>query len=87
MFPGVTDFGKYQGFNLRWVPDLRQALLKMGWKQSSRGMNCGNAGDVIIYGNDDHAALAIGNCKLNQHNPNRCGGYSAWGTNVVLSAP
>jgi hypothetical protein len=39
---------------------------------------------VLIYNGDEHAALAIGNCQLDQHNPSRCGTGSQWGTNIVL---
>ncbi len=83
-FPGVTDYGNYNGYNLRYVPDLHRALKAAGWTQSSSGLNCGSSGNVLIYGNDDHAALAIGNCLLDQHNPSRCGTTANWGTNVVM---
>lgn len=39
---------------------------------------------VLIYNGDEHAALAIGNCQLDQHNPARCGSGSQWGSNIVL---
>jgi hypothetical protein len=39
---------------------------------------------VLIYNNDEHAALAIGNCLLDQHNPARCGSGAQWGSNVVM---
>jgi hypothetical protein len=84
-FSGVTDYGNYNGYNLRYVPDLHRALLKYGWTQSGSSVHCGSYGTVLIYGNDDHAALAIGNCQLDQHNPSRCGTASNWGTNIVLS--
>jgi hypothetical protein len=114
MFPGVSDYGNYNGFNLRYVPSLRQALLHYGWSQSSAGQWCGSAGQVsdyspysaeyrrfrddfkmdyeiipvlvqvLIYNNDEHAALAIGNCLLDQHNPARCGSGAQWGSNVVM---
>jgi hypothetical protein len=32
-----------------------------------------------------HAAFALGNCQLDQHNPSRCGTSSNWGTNIVMS--
>lgn len=87
-FPGVTDYGNYNGYNLRLVSDLHKALVRAGWSASSQGTWCGNAGQVLIYNiNGDpnaHAALAIGNCKLDQHNPARCGSTSNWGPNIVL---
>jgi hypothetical protein len=49
MFPGVSDYGNYNGFNLRYVPSLRQALLHYGWSQSSAGQWCGSAGQVSVY--------------------------------------
>jgi hypothetical protein len=121
MFPGVTDYGNYNGYNLRYVPDLHRALLHYGWTASSSGTWCGSSGQVrrgdvcsvldldrrdaassptlsavlsvcylcvlaqvLIYNGDEHAALAIGNCQLDQHNPSRCGTGSQWGTNIVL---
>jgi hypothetical protein len=48
MFPGVSDYGNYNGFNLRYVPSLRQALLHYGWSQSSAGQWCGSAGQVSL---------------------------------------
>ena len=39
---------------------------------------------VLIYNGDEHAALAIGNCLLDQHNPARCGSGAQWGSNIVL---
>lgn len=87
-FPGVSDYGNYNGYNLRLVSDLHKALLKAGWTASSSGNWCGSAGQVLIYNlNGDpnaHAALAIGNCLLDQHNPSRCGTAANWGTNIVL---
>lgn len=88
LFSGVTDYGNYKGYNLKYVPDLHQALKSLyGWTQSSSGTWCGSSGQVLIYNGDEHAALAIGNCLLDQHNPSRCGTNSAWGTNIVLKAP
>lgn len=85
LFSGVTDYGNYKGYNLKYVPDLHQALKSLyGWTQSSSGYNCGSRGQVLVYGSDDHAAFAIGNCLLDQHNPSRCGTTANWGTNVVL---
>jgi hypothetical protein len=52
MFPGVSDYGNYNGFNLRYVPSLRQALLHYGWSQSSAGQWCGSAGQVGVCGAD-----------------------------------
>lgn len=46
MFPGVTDYGNYNGFNLRYVPDLHRALVHYGWSASSSGQWCGSAGQV-----------------------------------------
>lgn len=87
-FPGVSDYGNYNGYNLRLVSDLHKALIHYGWTASSSGVWCGSSGQVLIYNlNGDpnaHAALAIGNCQLNQHNPSRCGTSSNWGTNIVL---
>ena len=87
-FPGLTDYGNYNGYNLKMVSGLKSALLKAGWTASSSGTWCGSAGQVLIYNiNGDpnaHAALAIGNCLLDQHNPSRCGTASNWGTNIVL---
>ena len=83
-FPGVSDYGNYNGYNLRYVPDLHRALKAAGWTQSASGLNCGSAGNVLIYGADDHAALAIGNCLLDQHNPSRCQTTANWGTNIVM---
>ena len=83
-FPGVSDYGNYNGYNLRYVPDLHRALVHYGWSASGSGTWCGSAGQVLIYNGDEHAALAIGNCHLNQHNPSRCGTASNWGTNIVL---
>ena len=88
LFSGVTDYGNYKGYNLKYVPDLHQALKSLyGWTQSSSGTWCGSSGQVLIYNGDEHAALAIGNCLLDQHNPSRCGTNAAWGTNIVLKAP
>jgi len=85
LFSGITDYGNYKGYNLRYVPDLHQALKSLyGWSQSSSGTWCGSRGQVLIYNGDEHAAFAIGNCLLDQHNPSRCGTNSAWGTNIVL---
>ena len=134
MFPGVTDYGNYNGYNLRYVPDLHRALVHYGWSASSSGQWCGSAGQVcyllsillrvtvplerieshsswerknihikvctnfvilshlvdfctvqvLIYNGDEHAALAIGNCLLDQHNPARCGSGAQWGSNIVL---
>ena len=87
MFPGVEDYGNYNGYNLKWVPDLHKALTHYGWSKSSTGQWCGDAGDVLIYienGEEAHAALSIGNCLLDQHNPSRCGTSSKWGTNFVM---
>ncbi len=87
-FPGVSDYGNYNGYNLRLVSDLHRYLKNNGWSESSQGTWCGSAGQVLIYNiNGDpnaHAALAIGNCKLDQHNPSRCGTSSNWGPNIVL---
>jgi hypothetical protein len=53
------------------------------------GYNCGEAGDILIFNIDGdpdaHAAVAIGNCQLDQHNPARCGHSANWGPNKVLS--
>lgn len=46
MFPGVTDYGNYNGYNLRYVPDLHRALVHYGWSASSSGQWCGSAGQV-----------------------------------------
>lgn len=46
MFPGVSDYGNYNGYNLRYVPDLHKALLHYGWSASSSGQWCGSAGQV-----------------------------------------
>jgi hypothetical protein len=46
MFPGVSDYGNYNGYNLRYVPDLHRALLHYGWTASSSGTWCGSAGQV-----------------------------------------
>ena len=46
MFPGVSDYGNYNGYNLRYVPDLHQALLHYGWSASSSGTWCGSSGQV-----------------------------------------
>lgn len=88
-FPGFVDSGNWNGYNLRWVGQLHQALLGQGWKQiGGRANNCGEYGDVLIYdidGDPDaHAAFALGGCKLDQHNPSRCGTNSNWGPNIVL---
>ncbi|RYH29426.1 hypothetical protein EON65_08505 [archaeon] len=87
-FPGVSDYGNYNGYNLRLVSDLKKALLHDGWSASSQGTWCGSKGQVLIYNiNGDpnaHAAFAIGDCKLDQHNPYRCGTSSNWGPNIVL---
>ena len=88
-FPGFVDSGNWNGYNLRWVSQLHQALLGQGWKQvGDRTNNCGEYGDVLIYdidGDPDaHAAFALGGCKLDQHNPSRCGTNSNWGPNIVL---
>ena len=64
MWPDVTDYGNYHGYNLRYVPDLHSALKNYGWTQSSVGQWCGSKGQVLIYDSDAHAALAIGNCLL-----------------------
>jgi hypothetical protein len=89
-FPGLTSFSNYNGYNLLWVSQLHAALLSLGWYQSAgSGYNCGGRGDVLIYNIDGdpdaHAALALGNCRLDQHNPSRCGTSSNWGPNIVLS--
>lgn len=87
-FAGVTDYGNYNGYNLRMVSGLHSALLHYGWSGSSSGTWCGSSGQVLIYNIDGdanaHAALAIGDCKLDQHNPSRCGTSSNWGPNIVL---
>lgn len=83
-FAGVSDYGNWNGYNLKYVPDLHRALLASGWSASSSGTWCGSAGQVLIYNGDEHAALAIGNCQLDQHNPSRCGSGAQWGTNIVL---
>jgi hypothetical protein len=83
-FAGVSDYGNWNGYNLRYVPDLHRALVNSGWSASGSGTWCGSSGQVLIYNGDEHAALAIGNCQLDQHNPSRCGTGSAWGTNIVL---
>lgn len=88
-FPGLTDYGNYNGYNLRYVSQLHKCLLSLGWKQvAGTANNCGGYGQVLIYNIDGdpdaHAALAIGNCKLDQHNPSRCGTSSNWGPNIVL---
>ena len=88
-FPGLTDYGNYNGYNLRYVSQLHKCLLGLGWKQvAGSAYNCGNYGQVLIYNIDGdpdaHAALAIGNCRLDQHNPSRCGTSSNWGPNIVL---
>lgn len=53
------------------------------------GNNCGEKGDVLIYNIDGdpdaHAAVALGGCRLDQHNPSRCGTAANWGPNKVLS--
>lgn len=88
LFEGVSDYGSYKGYNLRSVTDLHKALKKLySWTESSSGTNCGSKGEVLIYNGDEHAALAIGSCLLDQHNPSRCGTNAAWGTNVVLKSP
>jgi hypothetical protein len=88
-FPGLTDYGNYNGYNLRMVSGLRSYLTSHGWSQSGTSNHCGSKGQVLVYNiNGDpnaHAALAIGNCLLDQHNPSRCGTSSNWGPNVVLS--
>lgn len=88
-FPGVSDYGNYNGYNLRTVTGLRKALLSAGWKESGSSVHCGSRGNVLIYNiNGDpyaHAAFALGNCLLDQHNPSRCGTSSNWGTNIVMS--
>ena len=87
MFPGVTDYGNYNGYNPIWgmfLTSTKPHLVHYGWSQSSSGTWCGSAGQVLIYNGDEHAALAIGNCLLDQHNPSRCGTNSQWGTNIVL---
>ena len=83
-FAGVSDYGNYNGYNLRYVPDLHKALVHYGWAASGSGNHCGSKGQVLIYNGDEHAALAIGDCLLDQHNPSRCGTGSNWGTNIVL---
>ena len=88
-FPGFVDSGNWNGYNLRWVGQLHKALLGQGWKQvGGTANNCGEYGDVLIYdidGDPDaHAAFALGGCKLDQHNPSRCGTNSNWGPNIVL---
>jgi len=49
MFPGVTDYGNYNGYNLRYVPDLHRALVHYGWSASSSGQWCGSAGQVRMF--------------------------------------
>eukprot|EP00981_Chlorochromonas_danica_P013348 scaffold6207_cov189-Ochromonas_danica.AAC.4 len=87
-FPGLRNFANYRGFNLRLATGLYEALIEQGWRVSSPGTYCGEAGQVLIYLNGgalSHAALAIGGCKIDQHNPNRCGSNAYWGESVVLS--
>jgi len=88
-FPGLTSYTNYNGYNLRWVSQLHRALLDEGWHESGQGYNCGEAGDILIFNIDGdpdaHAAVAIGNCQLDQHNPARCGHSANWGLNKVLS--
>lgn len=88
-FPGLSDYGNYNGYNLRYVSQLHNCLLSLGWRQvTGSGYNCGDYGQVLIYNIDGdpdaHAALAIGGCRLDQHNPSRCGTSSNWGPNIVL---
>jgi len=87
--PGVTNYGNYNGYNLRYVSQLRKALQAEGWALSGQANNCGEKGDVLIYNIDGdpdaHAAIALGGCKLDQHNPSRCGTAANWGPNRVLS--
>ena len=57
MFPGVSDYGNYNGDNLRYVPDLHKALIHYGWSASSSGQWCGSAGQVCpLYA---HALLSV----------------------------
>ena len=76
IYIGVTDYSNYKGYNLKYVSGLRSCLQSVGWLITSESNSyCGNAGEVLIYdinGDPDaHAALALGNCKLDQHNPSR----------------
>lgn len=88
-FAGVKDYGNYNGYNLKSVTSLHKALLNYGWAQiGGTASNCGEKGDVLIYNIDGdpnaHAVFALGSCKLDQHNPSRCGTSSNWGPNIVL---
>jgi len=85
-FSGVSDYGNYNGYNLKMVSGLHKALLHYGWTQSSAGTWCGSSGQVYNINDDPdaHAALAVGNCLLDQHNPARCHTSSNWGPNIVL---
>ena len=49
MWPDVTDYSNYHGYNLMYVPDLHSALVHYGWYQSSSGEWCGSKGQVCVY--------------------------------------
>ena len=74
---------RWKGYNMRWVPDLKQAMQADGWRYAGSGT--GNAGDILLYNNEGHAAVSRGGGYLDQANPARCNGYAAWGTREVWS--
>jgi Tol biopolymer transport system component len=36
-FPGLTSYTDYNGYNLRWVSQVRRALQDEGWSLSGEG--------------------------------------------------
>ncbi|MGI8550077.1 MAG: hypothetical protein ACR2PL_04640, partial [Dehalococcoidia bacterium] len=58
-----------QRYNLLYVPSLYQILLDTGIGHDvGTSLQSATAGSVVIYGNLEHVALAIGNGKISAHN-------------------
>merc|ERR1712080_668251 len=63
-------YANWKGYNLRYVPELKNALKqKKNWPSKSSA----KAGDVVIFGNDAHACIATSSTTVDCHNNNRCG--------------
>merc|ERR1712080_718866 len=63
-------YANWKGYNLRYVPELKNALKqKKNWPSKSSA----RAGDVVIFGSDAHACIATSSSTVDCHNNNRCG--------------
>jgi len=73
--------------NLCSVSNLVKSIKSSGMKAKGSGSYnaCKNAkmGDVGIYLNEGHASFMLGNCKIDQHNPNHCSSTADWDSPVI----